>query len=65
MSLSTASSLTTVPPTMSRKCTRLVNSLRGASSPDVVKRLAEQGVEVVNRKPEEFASLIKRELKTA
>lgn len=35
---------------------------RGASSPEVVKRLAEQGVEVVNRKPEEFAGLIKREI---
>jgi tripartite-type tricarboxylate transporter receptor subunit TctC len=35
---------------------------RGASSPEVVSRLAAQGVEVVNRKPEEFASLIRREI---
>lgn len=42
---------------------RLYQALtRGASSPEVVSRLAEQGVEVVNRKPEEFASLIRREI---
>lgn len=42
---------------------RLYQALtRGASSPDVVNRLAEQGVEVVNRKPEEFAAVIKREI---
>jgi tripartite-type tricarboxylate transporter receptor subunit TctC len=42
---------------------RLYQALtRGASSPEVVKHLAGQGVEVVNRKPEEFAALIKREI---
>jgi tripartite-type tricarboxylate transporter receptor subunit TctC len=42
---------------------RLYQALsRGASSPDVKDRLAAQGVEVVNGKPEEFASVIKREL---
>ena len=42
---------------------RLYQSLtRGAGSPEVVKHLAGQGVEVVNRKPEEFAALIKREI---
>jgi tripartite-type tricarboxylate transporter receptor subunit TctC len=42
---------------------RLYQALtRGASSPEVVSRLADQGVEVVNRKPEEFASLIRREI---
>jgi len=41
---------------------RLYQALtRGSSSPDVKERLAAQGVEVVNKKPEEFASLIKRE----
>lgn len=36
--------------------------LRGSSSPDVKERLMAQGVDVVNRKPEEFAAVIKREL---
>jgi tripartite-type tricarboxylate transporter receptor subunit TctC len=35
--------------------------LRGASSPDVKDRLTAQGVEVVNKRPEEFAAVIKRE----
>jgi tripartite-type tricarboxylate transporter receptor subunit TctC len=35
---------------------------RGAGSPVVVNQLADQGVEVVNRKPEEFSALIKREI---
>jgi tripartite-type tricarboxylate transporter receptor subunit TctC len=35
---------------------------RASSSADVKERLAAQGVEVVNRKPEEFAALIKREI---
>jgi tripartite-type tricarboxylate transporter receptor subunit TctC len=42
---------------------RLYQALsRGANSPDVRERLAAQGVEVLNRKPEEFASVIKKEL---
>ena len=42
---------------------RLYQALsRGASSPDVKARLEAQGVEVVNEKPEAFASLIKHEL---
>jgi tripartite-type tricarboxylate transporter receptor subunit TctC len=36
--------------------------LRGSTSPDVKDRLMAQGVEVVNKKPEEFAAVIKREL---
>ena len=36
--------------------------LRGSNSPDVKERLMAQGVDVVNRKPEEFAAVIKREL---
>jgi len=41
---------------------RLYQALtRGASSPDFVERMTAQGVDVVNRKPEEFAALIKRE----
>lgn len=41
---------------------RLYQALsRASSSPDVKDRLAAQGVEVVNRKPEEFASVIKHE----
>lgn len=35
---------------------------RASSNADVKTRLAAQGVEVVNRKPEEFAALIKREI---
>jgi tripartite-type tricarboxylate transporter receptor subunit TctC len=35
---------------------------RGASSPEVKDRLAAQGVDVINGKPDEFASLIRREL---
>ncbi|MGQ0749374.1 MAG: Bug family tripartite tricarboxylate transporter substrate binding protein [Betaproteobacteria bacterium] len=35
---------------------------RASSNADVKERLAAQGVEVVNRKPEEFAALIKREI---
>jgi len=35
---------------------------RASSRADVKERLAAQGVEVVNRKPEEFAALIKREI---
>jgi tripartite-type tricarboxylate transporter receptor subunit TctC len=42
---------------------RLYKALtRGASSADFVERMAAQGVDVVNRKPEEFAALIKLEL---
>jgi tripartite-type tricarboxylate transporter receptor subunit TctC len=42
---------------------RLYQALtRGASSPDFVERMTAQGVEVVNRKPGEFAGLIKREI---
>lgn len=41
---------------------RLYQALsRASSSPDVKDRLAAQGVEVVNRNPEEFASVIKHE----
>ena len=36
--------------------------LRGSSSPEVKERLTAQGVDVVNQKPEEFATVIKREL---
>ena len=36
--------------------------LRGSNSPDVKERLLAQGVDVVNKKPEEFAAVIKREL---
>ncbi|MBI4205911.1 MAG: tripartite tricarboxylate transporter substrate binding protein [Betaproteobacteria bacterium] len=36
--------------------------LRGSISPDVKDRLTAQGVEVINKKPEEFAAVIKREL---
>lgn len=36
--------------------------LRGSNSPEVKERLSAQGVDVVNRKPEEFAAVIKREL---
>ena len=35
--------------------------LRGSSSPDVKDRLTAQGVEVVNKKPQEFAAVIKSE----
>jgi tripartite-type tricarboxylate transporter receptor subunit TctC len=35
---------------------------RAANSPEVKDRLAAEGVEVVNRKPEEFAAVIKQEL---
>lgn len=42
---------------------RLYQALtRGASSPDFVERMTAQGVDVVNRKPEEFAAMIKREI---
>jgi tripartite-type tricarboxylate transporter receptor subunit TctC len=42
---------------------RLYQALtRGASSPDFRERMTAQGVEVVNRKPEEFAGLIRREI---
>ena len=42
---------------------RLYQALtRGASSPEVKDRLAAQGVAVVNKKPEEFAAVIKREI---
>lgn len=42
---------------------RLYQALtRGARSPDVVSRLTAQGVQVVNRKPEEFAGVIKGEI---
>jgi tripartite-type tricarboxylate transporter receptor subunit TctC len=41
---------------------RLYHALtRGSNSADLKDRLAAQGVEVVNRKPEEFAAVIKRE----
>lgn len=41
---------------------RLYQALaRGSNSADVKDRLAAQGVDVVNKKPEEFATLIKRE----
>jgi tripartite-type tricarboxylate transporter receptor subunit TctC len=41
---------------------RLYQALvRASTSPDVKDRLAAQGVEVVNKKPEEFASVIKQE----
>jgi tripartite-type tricarboxylate transporter receptor subunit TctC len=36
---------------------------RGANSPDFAERMTSQGVDVVNRKPEEFAALIRREIK--
>jgi tripartite-type tricarboxylate transporter receptor subunit TctC len=36
---------------------------RGTSSPDFKERMVAQGVEVLNGKPEEFAAVIKRELK--
>jgi len=36
---------------------------QGANSPDFVERMTSQGVDVVNRKPEEFAALIRREIK--
>ena len=43
---------------------RLYESLtRADSSPDLKERFIAQGVEVVNGKPEEFAALIRRELK--
>ena len=43
---------------------RLYDSLaRANGSPDVKEKFIAQGVEVVNGKPEEFASLIRRELK--
>ena len=35
---------------------------RGSTAPDVKERLTAQGVDVVNKKPEEFAAVIKREL---
>jgi tripartite-type tricarboxylate transporter receptor subunit TctC len=42
---------------------RLYHALtRGASSPDFVERMTAQGVQVVNRKPEEFAKLIRAEI---
>ncbi|HUF79956.1 MAG TPA: tripartite tricarboxylate transporter substrate binding protein [Burkholderiales bacterium] len=42
---------------------RLYQALtRAANSPDFVERMTSQGVDVVNRKPEEFAALIKREI---
>ncbi len=42
---------------------RLYQALtRAASSPDFVERMTSQGVDVVNRKPAEFAALIKREI---
>jgi len=42
---------------------RLYQALtRGASSADFVERMTAQGVDVVNRKPEEFAALIKLEV---
>jgi tripartite-type tricarboxylate transporter receptor subunit TctC len=42
---------------------RLYQALtRGASSADFVERMTAQGVDVVNRKPDEFAALIKLEL---
>ncbi len=36
--------------------------LRASTAPDVKERLSAQGVDVVNKKPEEFAAVIKREL---
>ena len=43
---------------------RLYDSLaRATSTPEMKERFAAQGVEVVNGKPEEFAAVIKRELK--
>lgn len=43
---------------------RLYEALaRAASSPELKERFAAQGVEVVNRRPEEFAALIRREIK--
>ena len=43
---------------------RLYDSLaRASSTPEMKERFAAQGVEVVNGKPEEFAALIRRELK--
>jgi tripartite-type tricarboxylate transporter receptor subunit TctC len=36
---------------------------QGANSPDFVERMTSQGVDVVNRKPDEFAALIRREIK--
>ncbi len=42
---------------------RLYQALtRGASSPDFVERMSAQGVQVVNRRPEEFAKLIRTEI---
>jgi len=42
---------------------RLYQALtRGANSPDFVRRMTSRGVDVVNRKPAEFAALIKREI---
>ncbi|MGH8623053.1 MAG: Bug family tripartite tricarboxylate transporter substrate binding protein [Burkholderiales bacterium] len=42
---------------------RLYQALtRGASSPDFLERMTAQGVEVVNRRPEEFAKLIRTEI---
>ena len=42
---------------------RLYQALtRGSNSPEVKNRLQAQGVEVVNRKPEEFAAVIRREI---
>ena len=42
---------------------RLYEALtRASNSPDVKERLTAQGVEVVNKKPDEFAAVIKREL---
>ncbi|MNC86731.1 Tripartite tricarboxylate transporter family receptor [compost metagenome] len=41
---------------------RLYQALtRGASSPDFVEKMTAQGVDVVNRKPAEFAALIRSE----
>jgi len=42
---------------------RLYQALsRASSSPEVRSRLAAQGVEVVNKRPTEFASVIRQEL---
>jgi len=42
---------------------RLYQALtRGANSPDFTERMTSQGVDVVNRKPEEFAALIRQEI---
>jgi len=49
----------TPPPVIDRLYQALT---RGASSPDFVERMTAQGVDVVNRKPEEFAALIKLEV---